>query len=131
MPGFAIDDAVRMKANAGEGRREEIAASQAPKNGTAHARRDAGGKQRGKTCVFARRPAFCHLVEMSEWQTICRQPIVDLGHSERQVPGRHWAVLFHPSQLAAKIGNSGRRTGVGHSTEPSWNWNVLHLFSLR
>jgi hypothetical protein len=103
-----------MQADAGEGRGEEVAAAQAPENGTRQPRENSGGEDAGDRCVLTRRTGFHDFVKVTEAQAAARQMLVYSLDAEGECCGRAANMRRHPLQAGAKFGNSCRLAGQGH-----------------
>lgn len=84
LPGLAEDHAVRMQTDAREGRSEEIAAMQAPKNRPVETRENTGREQHGSRRVVAARTAFADFVDGTKREAATRERRVNLWNAESQ-----------------------------------------------
>ena len=107
LPGFAEDDAVGMKTDAGERGREEVAAVQAPENGPGQPRKDASREKQSAGGVAAARPLFAEFMHGTQREAAARKSLVDLLDAEGQDgPVRSTCCSLHH---LAKLGQRYRR----------------------
>lgn len=107
LPGFAEDDAVGMKTDAGERGREQIAAVQAPENWAGQPREDARREKQGAGGITAARALFAEFMHGTQREAAARKGLVDLLDAEGQhVPVRSTCRSLHH---LAKLGQRYRR----------------------
>jgi len=104
-PGLAIDHAVRMQADAGKRRGEQIAAVQAPDDRSRQARENTGGEQRRERGACAIRPLLSDFMNGTQSETATGQRAIDRLDTERQRPPSG-ARRAEALDLAAKFGKS-------------------------
>ena len=75
--GVDVDDAVRVKTDLGQSRREKVLPGDAPQNLALGARRDAGGKQGSHSAIDGGVATSCHFVQRPERQAPAGEPAID------------------------------------------------------
>lgn len=100
--GIDVDDTVRIKADLGESRREQVLARDAPQDFALGPRCDAGGEQGGSRAVDRGVATSCHFVQRPERQTAAWKPAVDRLDPERQHRARTRRHAFKALNLLAK-----------------------------
>lgn len=82
--GFGVDDAVGMKSDAIQGRREEITASQAPENRTLESCEHARDEERGRSAMNGTAPGTRNFVQRAQGKSAFGQARVDRRSTKRE-----------------------------------------------
>jgi hypothetical protein len=115
---LGVDDAIRMKADGGKRRGEEVTALQAPQNWALQAREDAGREQSSACAMLARSAGSHELVNGPEGEPIPRQVLVEGGNTERQ-HGTPSAASLKPLNALAKLRQNHVTPGMRHALPQS------------
>jgi hypothetical protein len=91
-----------LEPDAGQCRREEVAAVEAPEDRPGKPRKNAGSKKHGVCGITAARSILAELMNRAELEAAARQGSVDRLDTERQHGMRHGVTrrcLHHPAKL--------------------------------
>lgn len=112
---FDIDHTIRMEANLGQCRSEEVWASEAPDDLSLRASRDTGNKERGCSPINRPCPTSGEFVDRTICQAAAGKMRVDLSHPEWE--NGFWSSNrpFEMLDALSKIGNEGVCAGLRHS----------------
>lgn len=115
LPGLRVDDAVRVEADGGERRREQVPPPQAPQDRAAQPREAAADEQGRGRRVLGTRTALCEFVQAPERQSAPREVIVDRRDPERMRRPLRPRGAVEGHDPAAQIGQNGVVPGMGHA----------------
>ena len=108
LPRFAEDDAVGMKTDPGKCGREQVAAVQAPENGSGQPRQNARREKQGAGGISAARPVFAEFMHRAQCEAAARKSLVNFADADWQrMPLR--SCTSRSRHHLAKLGTRFRR----------------------